>query len=249
MRFRCALVLSFLFISNWAVSQDALEIIRKAEEKLRGVTSTKSEMKITIVRPKWTREMTMKSWSKGSEFSLIVMLEPTRDKGTSFLKRQKEVWNWVPSIERTIKLPPSMMMQSWMGTDFTNDDLVRESSNVTDYTHKLAGDSTIEGRLCHKIILIPREDAPVVWGKVVAFIDKKDFVQMRSEMYDEDGYLVNVMNASGVKTLRGKVLATRMEMIPVEKDGHKTIMEIVDMEFDIPIEESFFTVQTMKSAR
>jgi hypothetical protein len=114
---------------------DAKTIIQRSDEKLKGKTNT-AELKMTIVRPSWTREMTMKSWSKGTDYSLILVTAPARDKGTAFLKRDKEIWNWQPTIDRTIKLPPSMMMQSWMGSDFTNDDLVRESSMVEDYTHK-----------------------------------------------------------------------------------------------------------------
>ena len=111
MKSRLLLIVMIGVLPIAAFSQDAKEIIRKAEEKMRGTKSAYSEMTITIVRPKWTREMSMKSWSKGNDYSLIVMTEPVRDKGTAFLKREKEVWNWVPSIERTIKLPPSMMTQ------------------------------------------------------------------------------------------------------------------------------------------
>ena len=123
-----------------AQTPTATEILQKADEKTRGSESAYSEMTITTVRPKWTREMAMKSWAKGNDYSLILITSPARDKGTAFLKRKKEVWNWVPNIERSIKMPPSMMMQSWMGTDFTNDDLVRESSTVDDYDSEVVGD-------------------------------------------------------------------------------------------------------------
>ena len=152
----------------------------------------------------------------------------------------------MPSIERTIKLPPSMMMQSWMGTDFTNDDLVRESSTLNDYEQKIVGDSTILGRECYKIQLDPKPDAPVVWGKLMIFICKKDFIQLRSEMYDEDGFLINIMNSMDIKEMGGKLVASKMEMIPVEEPGNKTMMEFTAMEFDVPIEESFFTTSNMK---
>ena len=119
-----------------AQSLTAKEIIQKADQKQRGETSS-GELKMTIVRPTWKREMQMKSWSMGTDYMLILVTAPARDKGAAFLKRENEIWNWQPTIDRTIKLPPSMMMQSWMGSDFTNDDLVRESSIVIDYTHKI----------------------------------------------------------------------------------------------------------------
>tara|TARA_R110002096_G_scaffold434692_1_gene657473 strand:+ start:110371 stop:111114 length:744 start_codon:yes stop_codon:yes gene_type:complete len=239
----------FLFSLTIANGQTAREIIQKADEKTRGAKSAITEMKITIVRPKWTREMELKTWSKGEDFSLTLIQAPAKDKGTTFLKRDKEIWNYIPSIERSIKLPPSMMMQSWMGTDLTNDDLVKESSVLNDYDHKILGDSIIQNRNCYKIELIPKENAPVVWGKIILFIDKKDFIQLRSEMYDEDGYLVNIMNSSGIKLLGGKMLATKMEVIPVEEEGQKTVMEIKSIEFDKEIKDSFFTVKNMKKLR
>lgn len=213
---------------------------------MRGSTSAITEMTITIVRPKWQREMTLKSWSKGEELSLSLIKSPAKEKGITFLKRHKEIWNWMPAIERTIKLPPSMMMQSWMGTDFTNDDLVRESSILNDYDQKIVGDSTILGRKCWKIQLDPKPDAPVVWGKLIVFIDQEDYIQLRSEMYDEDGFLVNTMNSMDIKEMGGKKLAAKMEMIPEEDPGNKTIMEITGIEFDKPIDDEFFTTSNMK---
>ena len=243
------LCLGLIVFSVTAEAQDPIDILRKSEEKLQGATSAQSEITISIVRPKWTREMGIKSWSKGDEHSLILITSPAREKGTAFLKRNKEIWNWVPSIERTVKLPPSMMMQSWMGTDFTNDDLVRESSLVKDYTHEITGDSTLEGRNCYKIVLTPKPDAPVVWGKVIVFVDQDDYIQLRGEMYDEDGYLVNVMNASDIKEMDGRLIATKTELIPVEKEGHKTVMQIDNIAFDVTINDDFFTTRNMKRVK
>lgn len=240
------LVIAFLMFGLLANAQTAKEIIQKADEKMRGTESAITEMTITIVRPKWSREMTLKSWSKGDELSLSLVLSPAKEKGITFLKRNKEIWNWMPSIERTIKLPPSMMMQSWMGTDFTNDDLVRESSTLNDYNQKIIGDSIIQGRKCWKVQLDPLPDAPVVWGKIIAFVDQTDYIQLRSEMYDEDGYLINILNSSSIKEMGGMMVAAKMEMIPVETPGNKTIMEFTSMEFDMPIEESFFSTSNMK---
>ncbi len=242
------LITLFLMMALVSIAQDIdpKEIIRKAEEKTRGVKSSYAEMTITTVRKKWSREMRMKSWSKSSDFSLILITSPAKEKGTTTLKRYKEVWSWVPSIERTIKMPPSMMGQSWMGTDLTNDDLVKESSNITDYTHELLADTIINGKICYQIELTPKEDVAVVWGKVIAYIEQIDFIQYRTEMYDEDGYLVNVMNSSDIKVMDGVKMATLMEFIPVEKEGQKTIMQFNKMDFDIPIKDNFFTTQNMK---
>ncbi|RME37836.1 MAG: outer membrane lipoprotein-sorting protein [Deltaproteobacteria bacterium] len=227
----------------------ATEIVKRADEKMRGVRSAIGEVKMTIVRPTWTREMQLKTWTKGTEYSLILVTAPARDKGTAFLKRGNEIWNWQPSIDRVVKLPPSMMGQSWMGSDFTNDDLVRESSIVKDFEHKLLGKEEVNGRLCYKIELTPKPDAAVVWGKIITWIDVKDFVQMKAEFYDEDGYLVNTMITTKVGEMGGKVIPIRMEMIPADKPGHKTVLEQLSIEFDKPIPDSFFSIQNMKRLR
>ncbi len=229
-------------------AQDAREIVRKAEDKLRGNTSV-AEIVLTIVRPTWSREMRIKAWSKGKDYSLILITAPSKDHGTTFLKRTREVWNWLPSIERTIKLPPSMMSQSWMGTDFTNDDLVRESSAADDYEHRMAGEETILGRTCYRIELIPKPESAVVWAKVVTWIDQQDFMQLKTEFFDEGNVLVNQMIATEVKTLGGRTLPSSVEMIPMDKKGQKTVMSYLSLVFDKPLADSFFTLQNLKQVK
>ena len=235
-------------VASFSQGQTASEIIKKSEDKMRGNTLS-GVMTIKTVRPTWSREMNMKIWMKGTGYSLIYVTSPEKDKGTTFLKRGKEVWNWLPTLERTIKLPPSMMSQSWMGTDFTNDDLVKESSLVTDFVQSIIGDSTIDGRLCFKIQLIPKPEAAIVWGKIIVFIDKKDFLQMRSEFYDEDGELVNVMSSSQIKMLGGRMLPSVFEMIPADKPGNKTMIIYQSLTFDQPMADDFFTTQNMKQVK
>lgn len=233
-----------LSISTWA-QLSALEIITKSEENLRG-QSTISEMEIHIVRPTWKRTMAVKSWAKGSEMSMILLLSPARDKGTVFLKRAKEIWNYIPTVERTIKLPPSMMMQSWMGTDFINDDLVRESSLVKDYTHKLRGEKIIRGISCYEIELIPKPEAPVVWGKIVCYISKEDFLQIQVSFFDEDNVLINLLEGFDIKIMDGRMLPTRLRMTPQDKEGQYTEMIYQRIDFNVTIEDGFFTTQNMK---
>lgn len=237
-----------LLLPYLAQAQSAKEIIKQADEKMRGTTS-KSFMIMKIVRPEWTREISMKSWTVGNEKSLILITSPARDRGSVFLKREKEIWNWQPSIDRMIKLPPSMMMQSWMGSDFKNDDLVRESSIVHDYEHSLASDTVINGYSAYKIVLTPHEFAPVVWGKIIAYIDQKDLLQLLTKYYDEDGYLINTLTFSEIKEMGGRIIPTTMEMVPTEEEGHKTIIEYKSMEFDLQIKDTFFSIQNAKRVR
>jgi len=241
-------ITGFAFLSFQNTDPTALEIIKKMDAKQKGNTS-QSEIKMTIIRPGWSREMTMKSWGLGDDFGITVITAPARDKGTAFLKRKKEIWNFQPSIDRVIKMPPSMMTQSWMGSDFTNDDLVKQSSIVVDYTHEIVGSEEIEGRDCYKIKLTPTEDAAVVWGSVLTWVDKKDYLQLKTEFYDEDEYLVNTMLGKDIKELGGQLLPAILEVIPADEPGHKTIVENLWIKFDEPMKEGFFSIQNMKRLR
>lgn len=228
--------------------QSAKEVVQKMDDNMRGKYSTQ-ELTMTIVRPTWTRSVSMKGWTLGQKYSMILITAPAKEKGQVFLKRDKEMWNWVPSISRMIKIPPSMMGQSWMGSDFTNDDLVKQSSIVVDYDHSFIGEEAIDGMNCHKIQLIPKEEAAVVWGKIIIWITKKDFLELKVEFYDEDGYLMNTQHLSDIKTMGGRTLPTYWEMIPADEEGKKTIIQVKSADFNTPIPESFFSQQNMKRLR
>ena len=239
---------AMIFIVGSLRAQDATEIMKKADQHMRGKTMY-SEMTMKVVRPDWSRETSMKSWSKGADYSLILITAPARDKGTAFLKRKSEIWNWLPSVEKVIKIPPSMMMQSWMGSDFTNDDLIKESSVVYDYTHKIVGDSTMGGQDCYKLELIPKPDAAVVWGKLFVWVKKDEPIELRVEFYDEDLELVNIQTLSDIQTMGGRRIPTKFTITPVDKEGHATMLIFKAAEFDKPIKDSFFSEQQMKRIR
>lgn len=247
-RFIWIFLLGVCSISLYAQNLTATEIIKKADEKRQG-KSLYSEIKMTIVRPTWTREISFKSWSKGDDYSMVLITSPAKDKGQAFLKRKKDLWNWVPSIDRMIKMSSSVMSQSWMGSDFTNDDLVKESSVVNDYTHQLDGSEKIRNTDCYKIILTPKENAAVVWGKVISWISKSDFVELKTAFYDEENILINTMNSYDLKTYGNRTLPSRMEIIPADKPNQKTVMTVLNYEFDKPIDESFFSQQNMKKIK
>ena len=244
MKFRNFFFIIFSLFVSPLFGQDAREIIKKAEDNAKGRTSI-AEIIIQTERPTWTREMIVKAWTKGNDLTLILIKSPEKEKGVVFLKQKKEVWNWIPSIERNIKLPPSMMSQSWMGTDFTNDDLVKEASILDDYNQSLLGKSTVDGRKCYSIRLDPKPTSSVVWGKVLMEIDTIDFLMLHVDYFDEEGELINTLHSSNIQTMGGRIIPTKMEMIPHDKEGHKTVMIYKSLLFDKPIEDSFFTVQNM----
>lgn len=199
-RFFIILTLCLTVIIAYSQGLTAKEIIQKADEKNRGLSS-QGEMQMSIVRTDWSRTVNMKFWSKGTDYSMILITAPAKEKGQVFLKRKNEMWNWVPSIDKMIKIPPSMMLQSWMGSDFTNDDLVKQSSIVTDYKHTLIGKETVREMECYKLELIPFPDAPVVWGKIIMWVTTDGYDMWKADYYDEDMELVNTENAYDIKRM------------------------------------------------
>lgn len=244
----CLIMFTTLFIVQANSQESARDIVQKSNDLIRSKSSY-VELTLKIVKPDWSREMKMKAWAIEPDYSLVFITEPARDKGTVTLKRKMEVWNWIPTVQRTIKIPPSMMLQSWMGSDFTNDDLVRQSSIVDDYEHSIVGEEMYEGYACYKIELIPKQDAGVVWGKLVLLVSKKEYLQLKIDHYDEDNFLVKTMEGSKIKKLGGRVIPTYWEMIPLDEPGQKTVMEYTAIEFNKKLKENFFSQQNMKRVR
>ncbi len=223
---------------------DPVKIIEKADDALRGKSSF-SELTMSVKTKRWERQYTMKSWTEGREKSFILIMSPKKDTGTTFLKLKSEMWQYIPRVERKVKIPPSMMLQSWMGSDFTNDDLARDDSIITDYTHKLLGEEMIDGKPAWKIESIPREDAPVFWGKLISFIQKDKNVFRKQEFYDEDMVLSKVMMLDRLKDISGRTVPMRMTMTNTKKPGNKTVMVFDKMQFDIKIPKGTFTQRNL----
>ena len=224
------------------------EIIERGVERKQGETMY-SEVTMTIVRPTWTREVGIKNWTKGEDYSLILITSPAKDKGQAYLKRGKDLWNWLPSIDRMVKMSSSVMGQSWMGSDFTNDDMTKLASREHDYTHERLEDDTVRGMDCYKIRLVPREEAAVVWGSVVVWITKEDYIEVRSESYDEEGVLISTYNGYDIKTFGKRKIPTRLEVVPADKPDQKTVLTVHKNEFDVPMSDGFFSQQNMKRLR
>ncbi len=242
------ILFSLMLLPAVAYSQSAIEIIKKADELMKG-RSSYAEVEMQIIKTDWERTFGMKMWALEPDYAIIYITKPARDKGTVTLKRKKEVWNWIPSAQKIIKIPPSMMLQSWMGSDFTNDDLVKESSVVNDYTHTVIGEEQFEGYDSYKIESVPKPDAGVVWDKLVTWIAKDYYFQLKTEFYDEDEFLVKTYLGSDIKKMDGRLIPTHWEMLPEDRPGEKTTFTYFEIKFNIDINESFFSEKNMKRVR
>jgi len=243
------LLISSICQTTWAQATDAKAIVNKSYHLFLGKNSF-SVMQMSIVRPTWQRTITMQNWSLGDTYYLSLVTAPARDKGQVFLKYGKDMWNYIPAINRRIKIPPSMMMQSWMGSDFTNNDLMKQNSIITDYTHRITGEENFGGHTCWKIELIPLPEAAVVWGKIVIWIARKNFNTLKMEFYDDHDKLIKTEIASRLKWMGGRLLPSHLEMISNTKPGNKTIIDIQHQEFNLKqINKGFFSIQNMQHLR
>ena len=232
---------------TWATEVDVNKLIREVDRMYRSNTSY-AEFEMEIVTPHWQRTMAMDAWSEGMEKTFIRIKTPLKEKGTATLRVENEMWNYLPKTDKVIKIPPSMMMGSWMGADFTNDDLVKESSLFHDYTYELIDVDSAQDKLYY-INCIPREDLAVVWGNIVIAVNKADSLPVWQKYYDEKGELMRVMAYSDVKMLGGRRIPAVMEVIPEHKEGHKTVIRYLRTEFDVPLNEDTFTLRNLRTSK
>lgn len=223
----------------------AREIVERADRLTRGDTQ-QGTYEMTIVRPDWERSTTFEFWSEGTEKSFIRVAEPARDRGVAFLKIGREMWNYIPRVNRVIKIPPSMMLQSWMGSDFTNDDLVKESSVVDDYEHSLIGADTLDGSEVWHVELVPKPETAVAWDRVEEWIRKDDYIPLKTVYFNERGEIVRTMLFSGIREMGGRRLPTRYDLIEETRPGRRTILILEDVLFDRPLSDRVFTQQNLR---
>jgi outer membrane lipoprotein-sorting protein len=242
------ILLAFSLSTVQVISQNeisAKELVEKADENMEGESSI-SVMSMSIIRPTWERTLEFKNWVKGKEYALTLITAPAKEKGQTFLKRNNEMWNYIPSIGRLIKLPPSMMSQGWMGSDYTNDDVMNETSLSTDFEHKYTGNETLENNECKIIEMIPHDDSNIVWGKIITWISLKDHLFLKTEYYDEDDFLIRTELFENIQEMDGRRIPTRYVIIPADNPNQKTLINIKSMDFDPLLDDDFFSQQNMK---
>lgn len=237
------LMVIILLLESALFAETSSDIIQKVEDNLNGKTAY-MQFSMIVKTPRYERKMQMESWSEGTKKSFIRITYPKKDRGITFLKVNNQMWQYVPKIEKTIKIPSSMMLQSWMGSDFSNDDLARESSILDDYNHQLID----ENATSYSIDLLPKEDAAVVWGKIIMIVSKSYYLPLSAHYYDEDGLLIRSLHYQQFKQMDDRIYPTRWEMQPktADKREHSTIVSVEKATFDEEISPSYFTKQALK---
>jgi outer membrane lipoprotein-sorting protein len=236
------LTTSVLADSHLDKQHDAIEIIDQMEALYRG-DSSRADMTMIVMTPQYQREMKMTSSAIGDEQSFIRVLSPKKDRGIATLKLEEEMWNYFPKINKVIKVPPSMMMGAWMGSDFTNDDLVKQTTLTEEYDLTLNETETE-----YTITLVPKALTVTVWGKIDYVVDRAAMVPIEQNFYDDRGKLIRTLAFSELKQFGDVLLPSRLEMIPLNKEGHKTIVIYDELVFDPDdVDPAVFTLRNLKS--
>ena len=232
-------------VGNACYAQDAKQIIQKAEDAIKGKTSSHSIMEMTITTSDYTRTMKMESWSIGNSKALIKTLAPAREAGNRTLKLDNEIWMYLRNTETTIRIPPSMMLQSWNGSDYTYDDMVREEKLAEDYAISIIGTEKIDNMDCWKLQLIPKPDAPVVWGKIIYWVRREDNLPSQVEYFDEKGKSMRTMVMSDFKMMGGRKIPAIWTMFNSDR-SHSTEIKTDEISFDTRIPASIFSLKELE---
>ncbi len=230
-----------------AEERDAKSIVRDAIDHWRGVSSY-TEMTMIIHRPDWERSMTMRAWTKGDDHSLVRVIEPKKDRGNGTLTDDNSMWSYSPKINRVIKIPSSMMGQSWMGSDFSNKDVARADAIVDEYEHSLLSTEEVDGIIVYEIEAIPHEDAAVVWGREVLRI-REDHVVLEHSFFDQDGELVKSLQTMEITDMGGRTIAKRQRMNKADKPDEWTEIQVIEVDYESELKHSLFTLSNLGNPR
>lgn len=241
-------LMSLLFIDNgFAKGPGAQALIARAWDHMRGETSV-SVVRMTVHRETWERTSVIKAWTRGRKTSIFQIISPKKDRGNGTLKIDRDMWTYNPKINRVVKIPPSMMSQSWMGSDFSNNDLSKADSILKDYTHTITGTRTVNGFKVVEIRSLPKPQAPVIWGMQTLKI-REDGVLLEEAFYDEDKKIVKILTTSDIREMGGRPFPAQwvMRSTGAESKADHTLLEYQSLTFDVPLRDRLFTVNALRN--
>lgn len=245
MKYGLIVILLFFSATGARARMSADEIVRAAFDYWRGQASV-AVVDMTIHRPDWQRTMTLKAWTRGESDSLFVTTAPAKDKGNGTLKAGKGMWIYNPKVNRVIKLPPSMMSQSWQGSDFSNNDIAKSDSLVNDYIHTIESTTEHEDKKVYRIKSIPRPDAPVIWGMITLNV-REDHILLRETFYDEDLKPVKTMTSSDIRMVDGRLFPMQWKMKKADAGSEHTLLVYKDLAFKKDLPNRIFTLTNLKN--
>lgn len=236
------ILLTLMLLPSVALPLDLRQLIREVEDQHMGRSSF-AEMHMEVSTEHWQRTTLMEAWSLRRDYFLVRILEPAKEKGVATLKIDKEVWNYLPKVDRTIKVPPSMMGGSWMGSHITNNDLVKAAHIDEDYDFNLLA----EDETSWTIEALPKPEAAVIWGKIVYLLEKARRVPNEIRYFDEEMVEVRRIRFERVEAIDDRFVPMHMVVEPLDKPQERTVLDYRRLRFDVPLEESFFSLRNLKA--
>ena len=236
----------FISISNSKADNISPEKILNNVDDLYRSNASHSILTLSVTTVNWQRTLTLEQWSKGEDKSLIKILKPKKEKGLATLRVDKNMWNYMPKVKRVVKIPSSMMSSSWMGSHFTNDDLVKQSRMAEDYTFSITFEGMKDGKEIIEVTCLPNKEAAVVWGKVEVIVYADDYLPLRMIYYDEDLLLSRTLEFTNIELMDGKMIPTMMNMIPTDEPGESTTVKWEEVKFDVTIDDDFFSLRKLQ---
>jgi len=224
------------------------EILDTVDEMWRGKTS-EGRMEMEVVTAHWSRILRMRVYTEGMERSLVRITYPAKEEGVATLKVEDNIWNYLPKIKRVTKVPASMMLGSWMGSHFTNDDVIKDSRYARDYDTKITFEGNRDGQEILELTLHPKPEAPVVWGKVVFIIRAEDYIPLKMSYFDEDGEEVRILAFSEIKEMGGRTIPTVLTMKPLDKPNEYTLVRYLEITFDVDLSSDLFSLRSLQKKR
>ena len=247
--FKICFVSIFIFVifSNYvnASNLDPEKILDGVDDLYRS-NASHGIITLSVTTVNWQRTLTLEQWSKDEDKSLFKILKPKKEKGLATLRVDKNVWNYMPKVKRVVKIPSSMMSSSWMGSHFTNDDLVKQSRMAEDYTFSITFEGMQDGKEVVEITCLPNKEAAVVWGKVEVVVYADDYIPLRMIYYDEDLLLSRTLEFTNIQKMDGKMIPTLMSMIPADESGESTTVKWEEIQFDVAIDDEFFSLRKLQ---
>jgi outer membrane lipoprotein-sorting protein len=237
--------IAFPVFSRGQEKADAKQIVKRIDELYRSESSS-AVLEMEIDTPHWTRTLKMNAWSLGMDKTFIRVLEPKKERGMATLRIGNEMWNFLPKVNKVMKIPPSMMMSSWMGSDFSNDDLVKEYTFLDDYEFELIDIENPEKGMLY-LKCVPKQNRPIVWGHIILAVREGDYLPVWQKYYDEKGKLMRELFYKDIKKFGKREIPSAMELIPAAKEGNKTIVRYLEANFDIKIDPEIFSLRNLRT--
>ena len=240
-------IVFIVFFANCvsALNLDPKKILDDVDDLYRS-NASHGILTLSVTTVNWQRTLTLEQWSKGKDKSLFKILKPKKEKGLATLRVDKNVWNYMPKVKRVVKIPSSMMSSSWMGSHFTNDDLVKQSRMADDYTFSITFEGMQDGKAIIEVTCLPNKEAAVVWGKVEVVVYADDYLPLRMIYYDEDLFLSRTLEFTNIEMMDGKMIPTMMNMIPADEPGESTTVKWEEIQFDVTIDDDFFSLRKLQ---